>query len=96
MEQTAYMVAWVYTPDGQDFTVWNAKCTHLGCITYYDDKNNTINFPCHAGVFSLPEGKVAAGPPPRALDALPVKVEGGKVYTIYKDFRLGVTDKVEL
>lgn len=92
----AYRVVWVYTADGQNFTVLNPKCTHLGCLTYFDDQVNTINSPCHAGVFGLPDGRVIAGPPPRPLDTMPVKVQDGKVYCIYKDFRLGITDKIEL
>lgn len=96
MSEPQEKTVWVYSTDGENFTVWNPRCTHLGCLTYFDDQKNTINSPCHAGVFALPDGKVIAGPPPRPLDALPAKIEGGKLFIIYKDFRLGISDKIEL
>ena len=94
--ETTDRVAWVYTKDGQNFTVWNPRCTHLGCAVYYDEQKHTFNSPCHGGIFTIPDGKVIAGPPPRDLDTLPVKTESGKLYTVYKDFKLGVPGKVEL
>lgn len=87
---------WVYTPDGESFTVWNPRCTHLGCAVYYDEQKHTLNSPCHGGVFAMPDGRVTAGPPPRPLDTLPVKVEGGKLFTVYKDFKLGIPAKIEI
>lgn len=93
---TAYRSAWVYTADGQNFTVWNPKCTHLGCLTYYDSQTNTLDSPCHAGIFGLPDGRVVSGPPPRSLDTMPVRVQDGNLYCVYKDFLLGIANKIEL
>jgi len=96
MEQTVQRVVWVSTQDGENFTVWNARCTHLGCLIYWDDKDRKLKSPCHGGVFDPVDGRVLAGPPPRPLDTLPVKVEDGYLYCIYKDFRLGIPEKVEV
>jgi cytochrome b6-f complex iron-sulfur subunit len=50
-------------------------CTHLGCLVEYDNKNNQLICPCHAGTFDL-EGNVISGPPPKPLPKLPLRVEG--------------------
>lgn len=58
---------------------FDPACTHLGCrITWVGDKNRYL-CPCHGGVFD-PDGKVVSGPPPKPLDAYPVKVENGKIW----------------
>ena len=53
-------------------------CTHLGCLVQYDRKRARLICPCHAGVFDL-DGKVLSGPPPKPLETIPLKVEGGKL-----------------
>jgi menaquinol-cytochrome c reductase iron-sulfur subunit len=85
---------WIYTADGEHFTVYNGRCTHLGCNYFLDQDKNVFRCPCHTGFFELKSGAVLGGPPPRPLDTLPVKVEDGILYAEYQDFRLGVPDKV--
>ena len=53
-------------------------CTHLGCIVEYSRAQNKFICPCHAGIYDL-EGNVQAGPPPKALIKLPVRVEGDNI-----------------
>lgn len=84
---------WIYTADGEQFTVYNGRCTHLGCIYSFDEGQGVFRCPCHTGFFDVKSGAVLGGPPPRALDSLPVKVEDGVLYAEYQDFRLGVPDK---
>lgn len=86
---------WVYTEDGEQFKVYNGRCTHLGCNYSLDTEKNVFRCPCHTGFFDIKTGKVLGGPPPRPLDELTVKVEDGALYAQYQDFRLGVPDKVE-
>ena len=64
--------------DGK-FTVYDTRCTHLGCPITWDTKERTFLCPCHNGVFDM-EGKVASGPPPRPLDQYEAKVDGGVLY----------------
>ena len=45
--------------------VLSAVCTHLGCTVPWVEAEKKFICPCHAGTFS-PEGKLLAGPPPRA------------------------------
>ena len=84
---------WIYTEDGETFTVFNGRCTHLGCNYFLDEGQNVFRCPCHTGFFDIKTGAVLGGPPPRPLDALRVKVEDGVLYAEYQDFRLGIPDK---
>jgi len=65
------------------------KCTHEGCMVVFAESINVAgtNFQhvwfcnCHNGVYSSPEGKVLAGPPPEPLIQFAVEFEedGAKV-----------------
>lgn len=85
---------WVYTEDGENFIVYNGRCTHLGCNYSFDEEEQVFRCPCHTGFFDVKTGAVLGGPPPRALDLLQVKVEEGMLYALYEDYRLGVHEKV--
>jgi cytochrome b6-f complex iron-sulfur subunit len=65
----------INVPD-KGFVAVSRVCTHLGCLVQYDKKEKRLLCPCHAGVFDL-EGKVLSGPPPKPLETIPLKVEGG-------------------
>ena len=67
----------VHLDDG-DFVAYSAVCTHQGCTVAYKDGN--LACPCHGSVFDPADGAaVVAGPAPRPLPEIPVKVEGGEV-----------------
>lgn len=86
---------WVYTADGENFTVYNGRCTHLGCNYFLDEQENVFRCPCHTGYFDIKTGNVLGGPPPRALDVLETRVsDDGILYARYEDYRLGVPEKV--
>jgi menaquinol-cytochrome c reductase iron-sulfur subunit len=95
VERTEKKAVWVIAHDSGEITVFGPRCTHLGCA--YDWKPDRQKFvcPCHDGVFNI-DGRVEGGPPPRALDTLPTKVEEGQLMVQYKDFKLGVSGKSEL
>ena len=86
---------WLYTTDGEKFKAYNGHCTHLGCSYTYDKDHKTFACPCHRGEFDVKTGAVLAGPPPRPLDELEVEVRDSAVYVRYKDFRLGIAERVE-
>jgi Rieske Fe-S protein len=86
---------WLYTEDGEQFKAYNAKCTHLGCGYVHDKERKNFFCPCHRGQFDIKTGAVLDGPPPRPLDELDVEVRDSAVYVKYKDFRLGVAERVE-
>lgn len=59
----------------QGFVAYSAICTHLGCIVLSQLKDGFIRCPCHAAIFDAREGAtVVAGPAPRPLPQLPLKV----------------------
>lgn len=107
--EAAPRAVWVVKQDEENFTVFNWRCTHLACIptwreggephvtAYGSAMPDKAHFfcVCHDGVFDI-DGTVIGGPPPRPLDTLPVKIEDGKLLTIYKDFRVGIAEKIEL
>jgi menaquinol-cytochrome c reductase iron-sulfur subunit len=86
---------WLYTEDGEKFKAYNGHCTHLGCSYFYDRNKKNFFCPCHRGQFDVKTGEVLDGPPPRPLDELQVEVRDASVFVNYKDFRLGVPERIE-
>lgn len=80
--------------DGQ-LMVLSAVCTHLGCTVPWIGKEQKFICPCHLGMFSA-HGTLLGGPPPRDMDRLETKVEGGILKIQYQFFRQLVRDKEEL
>lgn len=60
-------------------TVFSSVCTHLGCLVNWDNNKKEFLCPCHGGKYDI-YGNVTAGPPPRPLTTLPLKIIDGKVY----------------
>jgi len=60
---------------------YSAICPHNGCpVTGWQKSNSTYMCPCHQSVFDPQKSAaVLEGPAPRALPALPIKVEEGQV-----------------
>jgi rieske iron-sulfur protein len=58
---------------------YSAVCTHQGCpVSMWEDKAQMLFCSCHASEFDPRNGaEVVAGPAPRRLAALPLKVEDG-------------------
>ncbi len=88
---------WVWTVrhNEAEITVYSPICTHLGCGYHWDSGEGNFACPCHGSVFSI-DGKVLAGPAPRPLDTLPAKIEAGHLYAIYKEFKSGTKQKIEI
>ena len=64
--------------DSGDFVAYSAVCTHQGCTVAY--KNGQLACPCHGSVFDPADGAaVIAGPAPKPLAEIPVKVQGGDI-----------------
>ena len=80
----------VKQPDGQ-VTVFAPKCTHLGCGYRWAAEEKQFLCPCHGSRFGI-DGQVLAGPAPRPLDRLPVKIENGRLLVVYQEFKSGAVN----
>ena len=49
------------------YVAYSQKCTHLSCAVYYAPERQRLECPCHEGYFSVRDGSVLQGPPPRPL-----------------------------
>jgi Rieske Fe-S protein len=61
------------------FVAYSQKCTHLSCAVYYSQNANRLECPCHEGYFSVDDGSVIQGPPPRPLPRVLLKQSGDDV-----------------
>jgi cytochrome b6-f complex iron-sulfur subunit len=66
----------------------SSVCTHLGCMTRYQEENDAIVCPCHGSRFDE-AGQVTGGPAPRSLVRKHVALESGQVVV---DTRVNVSD----
>jgi menaquinol-cytochrome c reductase iron-sulfur subunit len=96
VEERALRTVWLYTEDGESFLAWNGTCTHLACSYGFDADKKIFHCPCHHGLFDVKTGKVLGGPPPRPLDSLEVRIVEGELQVLYKNFRAGIPQKVEV
>jgi Rieske Fe-S protein len=59
--------------EGEGYRALSATCQHLGCRVHFDVAKQQYLCPCHGGVYDR-QGRVLAGPPPRPLQTLKVRV----------------------
>lgn len=70
---------WVVRARNGQLVALPATCTHRRCILEWQQANQVLSCPCHAGAFDL-NGNVLTGPPPRPLVPLTVTERGGMVH----------------
>jgi len=61
------------------YVAYSQKCTHLSCAVYYSAKNDRLECPCHQGFFSIKDGSVLQGPPPRPLPRVTLEKDGSRL-----------------
>ncbi len=86
---------WAHRDRTGEVVAFSAICPHLGCAFQWRADEGRFVCPCHLSVFSL-SGEVLAGPSPRPLDRLDVKVENGRLWVIPQDFKSGVRQKIPI
>ena len=61
------------------YVAYSQKCTHLSCAVIYSAENKRLECPCHEGYFSIEDGRVLQGPPPRPLPKVELESSGGQL-----------------
>jgi Rieske Fe-S protein len=61
---------------------FSQKCTHLSCAVYYAAARDRLECPCHEGYFSVENGRVLQGPPPRPLPRIRLDVRGDDIVAV--------------
>ena len=84
------MTGWAITTEEHNVFVLPAKnnqvvsaiCPHEGCEVSWDQATNRFACPCHESYFAA-DGSRISGPARRGLDALPARVQDGKLQVQY-------------
>jgi Rieske Fe-S protein len=61
----------------RDVVAFSQKCTHLGCVVYFESDPGRWHCPCHEGNFDTRTGAVISGPPTRPLGRIDLKIRDG-------------------
>jgi menaquinol-cytochrome c reductase iron-sulfur subunit len=75
---TARQAVWLRREPNDHFLALTIYCQHLGCPVRWEPGSKLFLCPCHGGVYYA-SGKVAAGPPERALPRYRTRVRNGQV-----------------
>jgi Rieske Fe-S protein len=66
-----------------EVVAFSQKCTHLGCVVYYQSAEERWHCPCHEGNFETRTGDVISGPPTRPLGRIEVEVrDDGMIWAL--------------
>lgn len=61
---------------------FSQKCTHLGCVVYFQPAENRWHCPCHEGSFEPLSGRVISGPPTRALGRIDLEIRDDVIWAL--------------
>jgi len=77
--------------DAGGFLSLSAICTHLGCIVAWNADYQMFLCPCHGGKYDA-LGRNVEGPPPRPLDAFPLRLNDNGLLVVDKGMVIKRTD----
>ena len=66
----------------EEYVAYSQKCTHLSCAVYFSAKEDRLECPCHRGFFSVKDGSVLQGPPPRPLPQITLERDGARLLAV--------------
>ncbi|MGE0511823.1 MAG: ubiquinol-cytochrome c reductase iron-sulfur subunit, partial [Acidimicrobiia bacterium] len=69
----------------EGLVAFSQKCTHLGCVVYFEEQEDRWHCPCHEGNFDARTGAVLSGPPTRPLGRIEVEVRDGQVWALGRE-----------
>lgn len=64
------------------YVAYSRICTHNSCPVFYRPDENGLECRCHGGLFSITDGSVLQGPPPRPLPRILVEIRGNEIYAV--------------
>ena len=64
------------------YVAYSRLCTHLACPVFYRPESDELVCPCHQGFFSVVDGSVLAGPPPKPLPCILLERRGAEIVAI--------------
>jgi Rieske Fe-S protein len=67
------------------YVAYSQKCTHLSCAVYPAADGKRLECPCHEGYFSIEDGRVMQGPPPRPLPRILLERRDDEVWAVGVD-----------
>lgn len=70
--------------DGDAVSALSLRCTHWGCNVAWNEAEQVYDCPCHDGRYTA-DGRVIAGPPPRPLRAVRVRIDGAVIVVLPRD-----------
>ena len=72
--------------DDGHVVAFSQKCTHLGCVVYYEAEEDRWHCPCHEGNFDARTGAVISGPPLRPLGRIEVEIrDDGMIWALGRE-----------
>jgi nitrite reductase/ring-hydroxylating ferredoxin subunit len=69
-------------PSATEVVGFSQKCTHLGCVVFFQADENRWHCPCHEGNFEARTGSVISGPPTRSLGRIALEVRGDTIWAL--------------
>jgi Rieske Fe-S protein len=64
------------------YVAYSQVCTHLSCAVVFSATRQRLECPCHEGFFSVKDGSVIAGPPPRPLPRVVLERRGQELVAV--------------
>lgn len=61
------------------YVAYSRICTHNSCPVFYRPDENALECRCHGGLFSIADGSVLQGPPPRPLPRILLEIRGAQI-----------------
>jgi nitrite reductase/ring-hydroxylating ferredoxin subunit len=64
------------------YVAYSRICTHNSCPVFYRPDENGLECRCHNGLFSITDGSVLQGPPPRPLPRILLDFQGNDIVAV--------------
>ncbi len=69
-------------PAPDSYIAYSRLCTHASCPVFYNSVAHRFDCPCHGGSFSIADGSVLQGPPPRPLPKIVLERRGSDIVAV--------------